>query len=335
MKIETVYVEITNLCNLNCRTCYNRSGLNRITKEISPNQLEYIYLRFQPYGMKRLLISGGEPSLHSKFHEILALADKYPDLTLGIVTNGTNHDPVLINALNSKPNMTLQISLDGASEEINQKTRGTGNFEKALGFAKQIRMNNIPRLKMVISKYNLEDVEPFYRLAHSLEFQPEYAFIYRSGNACDDWEEKLLSANDKIHVLKLVDSLNKELGGDAFLPRCTSKCPFTGDSHTFSLSIQVDGTIQPCQMLHDTQYSVGNVFYADNDALFAALENTERMAKKRMSIDYGCTRCFLKDTCGHGCMGAASVFAGDPLGDDGECSYRKSVFLGFDLNKIK
>ena len=27
MNIKTVYIEITNRCNLNCRTCYDRSGL--------------------------------------------------------------------------------------------------------------------------------------------------------------------------------------------------------------------------------------------------------------------------------------------------------------------
>ena len=34
MKVKTVYVEITNQCNLNCRTCYNRSGLNRERREL-------------------------------------------------------------------------------------------------------------------------------------------------------------------------------------------------------------------------------------------------------------------------------------------------------------
>lgn len=333
MKIETAYVEITNRCNLNCMTCYNRSGLNRVTKEISPEQLEYIYLRFRPYGMRRLLISGGEPSLHSRFHEILTLADKYPELTLGIVTNGTNYDPVLIESLNTKPNMTLQISLDGASEESNRKVRAAGNFEKTLAFAKKIAMRETPRLKMVISKYNLEDVEPFYRLALSLGFQPEYAFIYRSGNACDNWEDKLLSTHDKIHVLKLLDRLNKELGGDAFLPRCTSKCPYTDGLHELSVSIRVDGVMQPCQMLHDPLYSIGNVFSDDDDTVLARLENTVQMAKRRMSIDYGCGMCFLRNVCGHGCMGAASAITGDALGDDGECAYRKSVCLGFDLEK--
>lgn len=333
MKIQTAYVEITNRCNLNCMTCYNRSGLNHVTKEMSPEQLEYIYLRFRPYGMRRLLISGGEPSLHSCFHEILALADKYPELTLGIVTNGTNCDSVLIDSLNTKPNMELQISLDGASEEINRKIRGTGNFEKTLTFAKQITMREKPRLKMVISKYNLEDVKPFYSLALSLGFQPEYAFIYRSGNACDNWEDKLLSTHDKIHVLKLLDKLNKELDGDAFLPRCTSTCPFAEGSPDLSISIHVNGIMQPCQMLCDPLYSIGNAFSDDDDTLFSELENTMIIAKQRISTDYGCEKCFLKSVCGHGCMGAASVLTGDPLGDDGECSYRKSVCLGFELEK--
>ena len=335
MKIETAYIEITNRCNLNCQTCYNRSGWNHITKELSPEQLESIYLRFRPFGLKRMLISGGEPSLHSRFHEVLALADTYPELSLGIVTNGTNPDPTLIHALNTKPNMTLQISLDGASEESNQKTRGTGNFAKVLDFARQIHMRETPRLKMVISQYNLEDVEAFYRLALSLGFQPEYAFIYHSGNAQEDWSDKSLTARDKIHVLKLLDRLNGELGGNAFLPLCTSRCPFTDGLNDISISIQVDGTMQPCQTMHDPRYSIGNAFTTDNETMISALERTVQMARQRLSADYGCARCLLRDACGRGCMAAAVVLTGDPLDDDGECSYRKSVFLGYSFHNTK
>ena len=60
MKVATVYIEITNQCNLNCRTCYNRSGLNRQPREISPRQLEENILPlFTWYGCRRFLFSGG------------------------------------------------------------------------------------------------------------------------------------------------------------------------------------------------------------------------------------------------------------------------------------
>ena len=39
MNVKSVYVETTNICNLNCKTCYNRSGLNKERKEISKAQL--------------------------------------------------------------------------------------------------------------------------------------------------------------------------------------------------------------------------------------------------------------------------------------------------------
>ena len=34
MKVDAAYLEITNRCNLNCATCYNRSGLNREIREL-------------------------------------------------------------------------------------------------------------------------------------------------------------------------------------------------------------------------------------------------------------------------------------------------------------
>ena len=39
MRISKAYIEITNRCNLNCTTCYNRSGLNTVTREIGVTEV--------------------------------------------------------------------------------------------------------------------------------------------------------------------------------------------------------------------------------------------------------------------------------------------------------
>lgn len=332
MNVDTIYIEITNCCNLNCHTCYNRSGFNRTTVEMTPEQVETIYLRFRP---TRLLLSGGEPTLHSRFPEILKLADTYPSLSLGIVTNATTNSEPLLTALNTHDNITLQVSLDGASEESNRQTRGAGNFEKAMNFIRRIQdRHGQHRLKMVLSRVNSGDVEPFYRLAYTHGMQPEFAFIFRSGNAVDGWEDKSLDDTDKLRIFRQINLLNKQLGGNAFLPHCTVKCPYTTGLEHLSLCIKVDGSVQPCQSLYDACFSVGNVFKDGDDRIEASLQQIVDLARKRAVTDYGCERCLIKDTCSRGCMGAAALITGDPLGNDGECAYRKSLFLGHALKTI-
>ena len=71
MKIDTIYVEITNRCNLNCATCYNRSGMNRETVEIAPETLEMLIETCRPYGLRRLLFSGGEPTLQPDLEDFI------------------------------------------------------------------------------------------------------------------------------------------------------------------------------------------------------------------------------------------------------------------------
>ena len=34
MTVDSLYFEITNTCNLNCSTCYNRSGLTKELREL-------------------------------------------------------------------------------------------------------------------------------------------------------------------------------------------------------------------------------------------------------------------------------------------------------------
>ena len=150
MRVKVIYVEITNQCNLNCRTCYNRSGLNKERKEVSKAQLITMIEKFLPYGLHRVILSGGEPTLHTSFHDVLGLVDQYPNLSFGVVTNGTNPDGKLIEMLNTRKNLTLQVSLDGSREEQNEKTRGKGNFEKARSIFPGIPGSTSPYLRRSI-----------------------------------------------------------------------------------------------------------------------------------------------------------------------------------------
>ena len=334
MNIKTVYIEIINRCNLNCITCYNRSGLNRETRELSIENIKNIISIFSRYGANRFLFSGGEPSLHSEFDALIDLIYEHPEYSFGFVTNGTSKNQRFIDLLNHAPNLTLQISLDGSCEEENRKTRGAGHFDTVIDFAKKINNPHMkPLLKMVVSQGNLSDVENFYRLALSLNCIPEFAFIYKSGNGAHEWESKKLSAQSKIKVLKLIDKLNTEHQTDAFLPLCTSSCPFIKSADNLSLCIKVDGSVQPCQALYDERFSIGNVFSFDEKEFSENVSRILSMAKQRSKADFGCSKCMLKDVCGRGCMAEAFYLTEDPLGSDDACLYRKLQFIDYNLKK--
>ena len=335
MNVKSVYVETTNLCNLDCKTCYNRSGLNKVRQEIAKEQVEQIINLFIPLGLSRFLISGGEPTLHSGFENILDLVDKYPALSFGIVTNGTYPNEKLIHMLNTRANFTLQISLDGSNEEQNRKTRGEGNFEKALAFAKRIDNKSArPLLKMVISQNNYEDIEDFYRLALSVGFTPEFAFIFKSGNGAKEWETKAVTPQQKLKALNLIDSLNKKYAAQALLPFCTSKCPFTTGLDQLALCVKSTGSIQPCQMLYGDAYSLGNVFSFNRSSFESRLHDIMMIAQKRYQGDYGCKKCMLNGYCGKGCVGAAVHLNEDPFTSDGDCEFRKLELISHQMRGV-
>lgn len=328
MNVKTVYVEIVNLCNLNCKTCYNRSGLNKERRELSYAQLERILLTFIPLGLKRFLLSGGEPSLHSEFDEILELPRRYPHISFGIVTNGNHHHQKLIDTVNRCSNLSLQISLDGSCEEVNRLTRGESHFAKAVDFARCIHKSDPkPLLKMVVSQQNLHDVEAFCDLALSLGFVPEFAFIYKGGNGSDDWETKCVSPQQKMQVLRLAERINAEKHTAIFLPQCTFGCPFIDGLHDLSLCIKADGSIQPCQSIYSERYTVGNALDFQPQEFEKRMQAIADIAKQRLSTDYGCDTCLLRGACDKGCMAEAINLSDDPLASDGACEWRKLQFI--------
>ncbi len=85
----TVLVEITDVCNLRCPTCYAMSGPHRTTHR-TLEQVERMLDRAVANEVEPDIVqlSGGEPTLHPQFFEILDAAKKRPINYLMVNTNG-------------------------------------------------------------------------------------------------------------------------------------------------------------------------------------------------------------------------------------------------------
>ena len=85
MRFKRIYVEITNICNLQCSFC---SKSNRLKEEMSVEKFSQVIEKIKKYTNCIYLHIKGEPLLHSKLDEILDVCDKN-QMMVKITTNGT------------------------------------------------------------------------------------------------------------------------------------------------------------------------------------------------------------------------------------------------------
>lgn len=336
MIISAAYIEVTNVCNLNCHTCYNRSGLNHICQELSVDALSVFIGALYSAGCRRVIYAGGEPTLHSRYSDLLALADRYPDISFGITSNGVLCPEAQLRLYKDNPLFTVQISVDGSCETVAAKTRGKNAFTHARETVRILTQANPSKrvtVKTVLSQANIDDTEAFYRWAMAEHADPEYSFINRMGNGEDDWKRKELTAQQKLSVLKKIDSLNREFNHQAQLPSCTNGCSYGTVDPVASILVKSDGGIYPCQMLYDQRFELINIQDFTQETFDSQVNRFVAMVAARKKLDFDCSHCLLRAKCQRGCIAHAVNFCGDPFGADGECEYRKIQFVGFDILK--
>lgn len=337
MTVDSLYFEITNTCNLNCSTCYNRSGLTKELRELPVENIRQTILFFRSFGLKRVLFSGGEPSLHSHFKEMLSLADEFPELSFGITTNGTLSHAVLLSFLLHHQNSTLQISLDGSSDAVNSKNRSADSFYIVQELIALISNAGIAqkrlRLKAVLTQNNLDDVEAYFNMAIKNGFLPDFEPVQKSGNAISSWNDLALNDFQVRQAVRAIEKCNQKHGTNVRLPLACNSCPYVENKGEYSFAISSDGSIYPCQSLINTQYTIGNINHLSEEALWANINQLTNLASKRLHVDYGCSRCLLSKYCGRGCMALALQRNNDILAPDGNCALRRSQVIEFSLLK--
>jgi len=84
-QLKKVYLEITNICNLSCSFC---PGTGRKTGFLSPEDFRSLAEKVRPHTRYLYLHLMGEPLLHPRLEEILAICHEL-DFQVTITTNGT------------------------------------------------------------------------------------------------------------------------------------------------------------------------------------------------------------------------------------------------------
>lgn len=84
-RLKKAYLEITNICNLNCAFC---PGTRRQAGFLSPEGFEILAGKLRPHTEYLYLHLMGEPLLHPRLEEILNIAEKL-DFKVMVTTNGT------------------------------------------------------------------------------------------------------------------------------------------------------------------------------------------------------------------------------------------------------
>ncbi len=154
-------LQITDRCNLRCKHCYIGEGAGR---ELSVAQVRGVLREFEEMQGLRVLLTGGEPLLHSRFDEI---NEMLPELFLRTVlfTNGMLLDKSILRRLKVHE---IQVSVDGMLY-AHERLRGTGTWEKALyGLRSAIDAGLSASVSTMVTSWNLQDFDAMEELFRSL-----------------------------------------------------------------------------------------------------------------------------------------------------------------------
>ena len=335
IKIKSLYIEITDKCNLDCEFCYNRSGRKHPVHEMSVEKIQLIINKFLPMGLEHVSFSGGEPLLHSEWDEIYKIICSYAELNFSVLTNGTINNPYLFTLNKENKNFRIQVSLDGHDEKTNSLIRGKSNYQKTINtFTKLSGGLNRFSVKLVISQLNRHSIEPFVKLALSLNAQPELVFVSNIGNATEKWGDISLTSIEKVRIIKQINVLSDKYDTEIFLPFCSSGCPLDSDDQEANLLIKYDGSMHPCQQLYDEVFCFANAFTINSDEVDSSFDYIRNIVTQRLSKTYNCNNCLARSVCKKGCMAEAYHNNGDYLAADGNCEMRIRQSLEMNLGKI-
>ena len=314
--------ELTYACNLACVHCLSSSG-RRDPRELSTEECKAVIDELQRMQVFYVNIGGGEPTVRSDFWELVDYATAH-QVGVKFSTNGVRIDADVAARLAASDYVDVQISLDGATAEVNDAVRGAGSFDMALTALQHLADAGFrdAKISVVCTRHNIGQLDAFKALADRFGATLRLTRLRPSGRGADVWDDLHPLPHQQRELYDwLVAHGEDVLTGDSFfhLSAFGSALPglnLCGAGRVVCL-IDPVGDVYACPFAIHEEFLAGNV----RDAGFQAVwQGSELFADLRRPQTGGaCSSCQHYDSCQGGCM-AAKFFTGLPLdGPDPEC----------------
>lgn len=251
-----ILMEITNKCNENCVFCHWKD-----TTSLSLEQVKMIVNNLSIVKIKDIILTGGEPLLHSELYEILSWL-KENRIDCDLCTNGIalNEENALIL---SEFLSEISVSLDSSKSLIYDELRGTKNgFEKVISGINILNRNKIDvHLTCVVNKKNQDEIEDIVELAsalnvHSISFLGVITDVAKNK---EQTQNIALDIHEKMQVMDVINGLRNVYSNVIIntkrLTECSGEVCRAGEN---ILGITSDGKIMGCIMHRDSQFDIIN-----------------------------------------------------------------------------
>lgn len=247
-------LEITDHCNLQCPICYAESSPHRASYR-SLEQIEFMLDRIVRNEAEPdiVQISGGEPTTHPQFFEILELAKRRPIKHLMVNTNGIRiaQDREFVKRLAEyMPGFEIYLQFDSFEEEVLKELRGADLRrirEQALAHLNEF---NISTTLVVTLKKGLNDGEIGRTIQYGLKQRAVRGVTFQPIQAAGRLEA-FDPAVDRLTLSEVRQQIIEQSG--VFRPEDILPVPCHPDCLAMGYALKLGGEVIPLTGLIDPE----------------------------------------------------------------------------------
>lgn len=257
MRFKRIYIEITNVCNLNCEFCEPHKRENRF---MSKDEFKEILAKIKPYSSYIYLHVKGEPLLHPEFDEFAKIA--YDN---GFKVNLTTNATLLAKHLESTKYLR-QINISFHATNKQEILHTTKNISDCIVNYRIWNMDeNNEALELIKKEFDFSENIDFaqktnYTLAPNIFLSLATKF---------EWPtlDKTTTSNGYCHALK------------------------------DQIAILVDGTIVPCCLDNNGDIALGNIFNETLEEVLSKDKTKKIIDgfQNRIAVEELCKKCSYKN----------------------------------------
>ena len=310
-------IEISLRCNFRCPYCYvpDKSFPDN---EFSKKEIYDVILQAKDMGAKKIIILGGEPSIHPHILEIIRFM-KQEDLEVEMFTNGSGISKDFALQL-FENDVRVVLKMNTFDKELQDKLTGIkGSYLIIRNALKNLKQAGYPSndkflaVSTVICKQNFDEMPDMWKWLRDQNIIPYLEIITPQENARQN--EWLNVDPRSLHELfARIAELDRTRYGHVWSPQP----PLVGIKclrHQFSCLVKSQGDVMPCV---GVTIPIGNVRRQKLKDIIRQSEVMNDLRNFRRTIKGPCRACEKAETC-YGCRGAAYQLTGDYLASDPLC----------------